>query len=211
MTERAPRAAVPEHVPIVIEFLLDQTSSMTEHAYQAISGFNDFLDGQRKQDGLCLLTLTKFSTTDRHTPYTDIDVRSVPDLTSKTFIPSGMTNLNDAIIARLAALENRLKEWDVRPKTLFVVLTDGEENASVTSTPVTKNAILRAIETGTTCVYLGAHEKALVAAAALGFQPGNVRRFGGAQMRETMQTLGASTVAYRASTASSTNDFFASR
>lgn len=193
---------------VLIEFVLDQTGSMSSYLLPTINGFNSFIKEQKEQDGNCLLTLTKFSSSSLHTPYTDMNVTMVPNMTPNTFIPDGGTNLYDTIIARLLMLENRIGEWSNRPNALFVVLTDGEENASKASINDARVAISNAIEKGITCVFLGAYPSALRVAKQLGFPEGNSKSFEGSAMYDTFKGLSATTTAYRAGTVSST-DFFA--
>lgn len=206
----------PVLVPTIIEFLLDETGSMTSHLSQTISGFADFIDDQRDQDGLCLLTLTKFDSTGLKTPYEDLAIGMVPYLTASTFLPGASTNLNDAIIARVHAREARWRDdlhnprWRdyQRPRVLFVCMTDGQDNVS-RSKPVEVASLLEArMQEDWTFVFLGAYPQAERAAVELGFLPQNIKCFSGAHIRETMGELSVATKAYRAATSIPT-DFYA--
>jgi hypothetical protein len=204
--------APQQTTPTIIEFLLDETGSMGSCKSATVAGFNEFLTEQRRQDGDCLLTLTKFDTAGQKTPYVDIDVSMVPFMTDQTFLPGGGTNLRDTIGARIASLKNRLANWPQKPNVLFIVMTDGDDNASREfSEPAIKLAIEACMENGWTFVYLGADQDAIRVASRLGFPAGNIKSFARARMRETMTTLAAGTTAYRAtrtSTASTERDFF---
>jgi hypothetical protein len=196
-------------IPTIIEFLLDETGSMSRFLNQTIAGFKDFIDEQRSQDGLCLLTLTKFDTRGMRNPYTDLDIGMVPYLTTETFVPNASTNLRDTIIARIDDRMTALTHWDIKPRVLFVCMTDGEDNASQHNVAHTRERISKASQEDWTFVFLGAYEKADRAAIDLGFQPRNIRSFEGAKMQETMQELARATKAYRAATSTPT-DFYAS-
>lgn len=187
------------HVPTVIEFILDETGSMSSWLMPTITGFNTFLKEQREQPGQALLTLTKFDTAGLKTPFFDIDVKMAPELTTATFVPGGGTNLRDAIGNRIAALKARLSAWPVQPNVLIVAMTDGEDNASQIYTEHSLSSLLRDQQaSGWTFVYLGATANAVEVGKRLGFPPGNIKQFEGSQMYQTMQVLSGSTTAYRA-------------
>lgn len=196
---------VPSTIPpTIIEFLLDETGSMDRFLSQTIGGFKDFVDEQRNVDGTCLFTLTKFDTTGLRNPYTDLDISMVPYLTTTTYVPNLGTNLNDTIINRIEARSSLLTNWDIKPRVLFVCMTDGEDNASRYNTSYVKDRIMNAMENGWTFVFLGAYERADQAARLLGFLDGNIKCFEGSRMQETMQELSAATKAYRVAEATST-------
>lgn len=204
--------AVAQPVPTIIEFLLDETGSMGSCKQETVAGFNDFLVEQQRQPGLCLLSLTKFDTGGQKTPYVDVDIQMVPFMMLDWFNPGGGTNLRDTMGSRMASLRARISDWSVKPNVLFVVMTDGDDNAS---REYTEQAVSDAIKAYTdvnwTFVYLGADQDALRVASRLGFPEGNVKSFASAKMRETMKNLSAATTAYRATradTSAASKNFF---
>jgi hypothetical protein len=215
MARRKPasaRIAVAQPVPTIIEFLLDETGSMGSCKNETVAGFNDFLAEQQNQAGACLLSLTKFDTNGQKTPYVDTDVNMVPSMQPDWFLPGGGTNLRDTIGSRMSALKARLAGWTVKPNVLFVVMTDGDDNASREfNEPAIKNAIQHYMDDSWTFVYLGADQDALRIAYRLGFPEGNVKSFASAKMRETMQTLATATTAYRSTRASASSATEATR
>lgn len=195
--------ALASDCPTIIEFLLDETASMSSWKAATISGFNTFLSEQREQPGRCLLTLTKFDTSGLKTPYIDMDVSFVPVLTNETFVPGRSTNLRDAIGERAKALQERLSSWSAKPNVLFVVLTDGEDNSSRYYSEHQVNDLIKAREAeGWSFVYLGATRNALDVANRLGFNPNNAKQFEATNMYDTMTELSRSTTAYRSAYAS---------
>lgn len=210
--KKSAKQAGPVIVPIpptIIEFLLDETQSMSRFLEQTLAGYQDFVDDQRKQGGTCLFTLTKFDTRGLRTPYLDLDIGMVPYLSATTYLPTASTNLYDAIAERIAARREQLTTWDIVPRVLFVCMTDGEDNSSRRSETAVRDDILQASADEWTFVYLGAYPRSDVVAQRLGFRPDNIRCFQGAQMATTMQELSEATRAYRAS-ATTKQDFYTS-
>lgn len=205
--------------PTVIEFLLDETGSMGSCREATIGGFNEYINTQRGQPGKCLLTLTKFDTTGLKTPYTDIDIQLVPHLDTNTYIPGQSTNLFDAIGTRIVSLEQRLQthNWPAQPHVLFIIMTDGQDNASREHSAASIKTFTSKKESeGWTFVYLGANQDAWKVGETFGMSKGNTMTYNTAQTRETMRSLSESQTAYRAVRASgemsantASKDFFA--
>lgn len=201
--------AVKKPIPTIIEFLLDETGSMTEHLQKTLNGFRSFVNEQRNQDGECYFTLTKFDTRGFRTPYTDLPIGMVPYLNENTFVPGQMTNLRDTIVHRMDTRMELLSRWDIRPRMMFVCLTDGGDNASSrqNSIPVVRQKIVSTIESQDWAfIYLGAFSGADQAARELGFP--NIKCFDGTEIQERMEELSVATKAYRAGETKST-DFYA--
>ncbi len=196
-TTRKVAPVVHDHVPTIIEFLLDETGSMGSIIDQTIAGFQDYINEQRNVDGLCLFTLTKFDTRGQRIPYTDLDIRMVPYLTKDTFLPNACTNLRDSILKRIDGRNDLLSSWDIKPRVLFVCMSDGDDNSSRYSVSATRERIQQASNDGWTFVFLGAYDRSDSVARDLGFLDGNIKCFEGARMQETMQELSAVTKAYR--------------
>lgn len=116
-----------------ITILLDRSGSMSEVREATISGFNEFVDGQRKAPGEANLTLIQFDTENAYEVVFDAPITAVLPLTAATFIPRGGTPLHDAIgtaIDRLGKKFDLMKAEDRPGKVVIVVMTDGKENSS---------------------------------------------------------------------------------
>lgn len=195
--------------PLCIEFVLDETGSMSLCRAATVGGFNDFLAEQKQIEGECLFTLTKFEGGNLTTPYQDLDIGFVPEMNENMFVPGGITNLYDALGIRIQAVKAKISDWSVQPKVLIVVMTDGGDNASTTYNAKSIHEQVQALEESGqwTFVYLGANQNALSVGSKMGFDEGNIRSFETAEMRETMRDLSAATTVYRAS-GGSTKNFF---
>ena len=131
-TEEQPNQVNPGYTHIAV--ILDRTGSMESIRDDTIGGFNAFLNEQKQQPGKATLTLVQFDSQD---PYEVIHqvktIKEVPELTRETYVPRATTPLLDAMGRGINDLEKCLadmKEDDRPVKVVFVVITDGQENAS---------------------------------------------------------------------------------
>ena len=199
-----------------IEFLLDETGSMHSVWDQTISGFNEYVGGQKSQPGECLLTLTKFDTRGVRTQYTDAAIANVALLDRQSYIPTASTNLYDAIGQRIHALTARQETLPADTAILFVIMTDGEDNASREyNAEIIKNLITEKQAAGWTFVFLGANQDAWKVGQTFGMAKGNTMTYDNANIKGAMGDLCAATTAYRSvrssgivANASSSTDFF---
>jgi Uncharacterized protein containing a von Willebrand factor type A (vWA) domain len=182
----------------VVELVIDETGSMSAFKAATISAINSFLKDQAEVEGECLLSLSKFHSGSIRTPIQDIDIRFVPPMTERTFLPGGGTNLYDAIIERINALSSRTANWTGDFQVLFVVLTDGEDNMSRNG-PRQVRALIKKYEAANwRFMYLGATDNALTIAKSLGFHRSRSKKFKMKDIERTMAVLSASTTVYRA-------------
>ena len=113
-------------------FILDKSGSMSGLEKDTIGGFNSMLDQQSKVDGECVITTVLFD--NRYELLHDrIDIRAVQPITGKEYFVAGSTALLDAIgktIHKIGAVQKNTTEDYRAEKVMFVIITDGEENAS---------------------------------------------------------------------------------
>jgi Mg-chelatase subunit ChlD len=98
-----------------------------------ISGFNEFVEGQRKAPGEANLTLIQFDSENPYEVVFDRAVGEIPKLTVETYVPRGGTPLHDALgrtITQLGAKLKKMSEADRPAKVVIVTMTDGQENSS---------------------------------------------------------------------------------
>ena len=112
--------------------IIDRSGSMESIRSDAIGGFNRFLADQQEPKDPARLTMVLFD--DQYeVVHNGTDIHTIPPLTTKTFVPRGMTALLDAVGRTLNTVSARLAEIPVqeRPEKIIVaILTDGQENAS---------------------------------------------------------------------------------
>lgn len=114
-----------------IIFLLDRSGSMGGLESDTIGGFNTFIEKQSKIDGETIVTAVLFD--DKYEIlWNGIDARNVK-LTSKEYFVRGYTALLDAVgktILEVGYRLSRVEESKLPGKVIFVISTDGLENAS---------------------------------------------------------------------------------
>lgn len=115
-----------------ITVVLDRSGSMACLVDEVIGAFNTFVDEQQQVAGQASFSLVQFD--DRYEVYLDaVDLAKVGRLDRTTYVPHGMTALYDAVGRAIVATGTRLAALDEaeRPdKVVFLIQTDGEENAS---------------------------------------------------------------------------------
>ncbi len=179
-----------------LTFLLDKSGSMQNLRTDVIGGINRLINEQQAVDGICKLTLIQFdySPFQNSNPYSinnfggvfstkngyEImhnakDIKGVPPLTLETYVPRGNTAYLDALGKSITETGERLAalpESERPEKVVFVIYTDGMENASVR---YTKNLIAKMIKEQTETykwqfVFLGANMDAVSEGESLGVQ-----------------------------------------
>ena len=117
-----------EERSILINFVLDKSGSMEIIREATVAGFNQFLADQQGEGGSAAMTLTLFDTRFK-TVVTALPVAEVRPLDRRSYIPGGNTALYDAI-GHTLRLTDRYVEEHKPDQVLFVIMTDGQENAS---------------------------------------------------------------------------------
>lgn len=190
----------------LIEFILDETGSMQGARDATIGSFNEYINSQKAQPGTCLVSLSMFDERGAHnsvrTHYTDVSVHAVPTLTHKDYVPTGMTNMYDAIGARIHALNARAAHYQNAAK-LVVIMTDGFDNSSKEYNAESLKALVKTKEAeGWTFVYLGANQDAWAVGQTFGISAGNSMSYSTDNMKGAMANLSGATTAMRAAYAS---------
>jgi len=113
-------------------FILDRSGSMGGLESDTIGGYNTMLEKQKKEAGEVIITTVLFD--DRYELLHDrINLRGITPITSKEYFVRGSTALLDAIgktINKIGNVQKHTAEDERAEKVLFVITTDGLENAS---------------------------------------------------------------------------------
>jgi uncharacterized protein YegL len=113
-----------------IIFVIDKSGSMANLTNDTICGFNGFVEGQ-KDDTKTTLTTVLFDTSWKIL-HDGVDVYEVKPMTNKDYMAYGGTAMLDAIGEIINRVQDRHDELGAEKpdNVLFVITTDGEENAS---------------------------------------------------------------------------------
>lgn len=187
-----------------IVFVIDRSGSMGGSENDVIGGFNTFV-AQQKKDGGSKLSMVQFDTTYGDPAFWRKPIEEVKELDRSSFVPRGGTALFDAIGKSIS----RMKEWqskgEVTGKVMFVIQTDGEENAS--SEIITRDQLIKLIDDaknnlGWEFTFLGAGIDAFSAGGGLGISLGSTvssTKVSGS-MSNSYKFANSNTRAYRSST-----------
>ncbi len=113
-------------------FILDRSGSMNGLEKDTIGGFNSLIEKQKKEDGEALVSTVLFDDESK-VLYDRVPIQDVPRMTENEYFVGGCTALLDAVggaIHHIGNVHKYIREEDCPEKTLFVITTDGLENAS---------------------------------------------------------------------------------
>lgn len=113
-------------------FILDSSGSMSGLVSDTIGGFNGMIARQKKEEGKAYVTTVLFDT-DTKILHDRIDLQRVGSMTDCDYCCGGCTALFDAVggtIQHIKDIHHYIRKEDVPEHVLFVITTDGMENAS---------------------------------------------------------------------------------
>jgi uncharacterized protein YegL len=115
-----------------IVFILDRSGSMSGLEADTIGGFNSMIEKQKKADGEAFISTVLFDNTSE-VIHDRVNVRDIKPMTNEDYMVRGCTALLDAIggaIHHIGNVHKYARAEDVPEHTMFVITTDGMENAS---------------------------------------------------------------------------------
>ncbi len=153
-------------------FILDRSGSMAGLESDTIGGFNAMIEKQKKQDGLCWVSTVLFSNASE-VIHDRVRLEELRPMTEDDYTVGGCTALIDAIgdaIHHIANVHKYARAEDVPAHTVFVITTDGMENASrrYSAAEVRKTIKTMQNERGWEFLFIGANIDAVETAARFG-------------------------------------------
>lgn len=164
-----------------IVFILDRSGSMAGLEDDTVGGFNAFVEKQKKTEGEAVLSAVLFSN-DSEVIYDRVDIQKIKPMTDAQYRAGGCTALLDAIGGAVHHIKNVHKyarEEDRPAKTVFVITTDGMENASRSYTYEEVQKLVRHEQEkhGWEFLFLGANMDAIAAAKSFGIREDRAVRY----------------------------------
>ena len=115
-----------------IVFILDRSGSMSGFEADTIGGFNATIEKQKEQDGKVYVSTVLFDNTSE-VIHDRVDINEIKRMTRRDYQVRGCTALLDAIggaIHHIGNIHKYARPEDVPEHTIFIITTDGMENAS---------------------------------------------------------------------------------
>lgn len=115
-----------------IVFILDRSGSMSGFEADTIGGFNATIEKQKEQDGKVYVSTVLFDN-ESEVIHDRIDINEIKRMTRRDYQVRGCTALLDAIggaIHHIGNIHKYARPEDVPEHTIFIITTDGMENAS---------------------------------------------------------------------------------
>lgn len=113
-------------------FILDKSGSMSGLESDTIGGFNAMINKQKKEEGTAYVTTILFDN-NSETIHDRVPLDEIKPMTDKDYVVGGCTALIDAIgeaVEHISTIHKYARPEDIPEHTVFVITTDGMENAS---------------------------------------------------------------------------------
>jgi uncharacterized protein YegL len=162
-------------------FILDKSGSMGGLETDTIGGYNSMFEKQKALNGECRVTTVLFD--NRYELLHDrIDIKAVGPITEKEYYVGGSTALLDAMGKTIHKISNAQKNTaeDYRAeKVMFIIITDGEENASreYSSERIKQMIERRKVKYGWEFMFLGANIDAVETAGRFGISADRAQNY----------------------------------
>lgn len=160
-----------------IVFILDESGSMFELKSDTIGGFNSLIEKQKSEKGEAVVSTVLFNTESR-VLHDRVPLERIGKMTDGDYLPGGCTALLDAVgeaVHHIGNVHKYARPEDVPERTVFIINTDGMENASrkYTASRVKQMISRQQEKYGWEFVFLGANIDAAETAESIGIRREN--------------------------------------
>ena len=165
-------------------FIIDRSGSMSGFEADTVGGFNSTIEKQKEEEGKAYVSTVLFNNSSE-VIHDRVDISEIKPMTRRDYHPYGCTALLDAIgdaISHIGNIHKYARPEDVPEHTVFVITTDGMENASRrhTSEEIKAKIKRQTEEYGWEFIFLAANIDAVETASNIG-----IRRDRAANYRQT--------------------------
>ena len=162
-------------------FILDRSGSMHGLETETIGGFNSTIERQKNESGEAFVSTVLFDN-EMEVLHDRVPIAEIAPLTEKEYYVRGCTALLDAMgnaIHHIGNVHKYAREEDRPEKTIFVITTDGYENASRKYTADRVRQMVKRQKTkyGWEFIFLGANIDAVQTARAYGIDENRAANF----------------------------------
>ena len=167
----------PKDVELV--FILDRSGSMGGLESDTIGGYNSMLSKQKKEKTGKVSVTTVLFDDQYELLYNQVPIEKVSPMTEEEYYVRGSTALLDAIGKTVMQVKANQDKKEIKDKVLFVIITDGMENASreYRADQIKKLIEERKEKDNWEFLFLGANIDAIGAAKDLGIDSSRAVRF----------------------------------
>lgn len=155
-----------------IVFILDESGSMSSLQSDTIGGFNSLISKQKEEEGEALVSAVMFNHESR-VVYDRVPLEKIRPMNKHDYCPQGSTALLDAVgdaVHHIGNVHKYARSEDVPQHTIFIITTDGMENASrrYDSAKVKKLIEKQKNKYGWEFIFLGANIDSVETAGSMG-------------------------------------------
>ena len=167
----------PKDVELV--FILDRSGSMGGLESDTIGGYNSMLSKQKKEKTGKVSVTTVLFDDQYELLYNQVPIEKVSPMTEEEYYVRGSTALLDAIGKTVMQVKANQDKKEIKDKVLFVIITDGMENASreYRADQIKKLIEERKEKNNWEFLFLGANIDAIGAAKDIGIDSSRAVRF----------------------------------
>ena len=178
---KAPNLDYPMNNDTELIFIIDRSGSMSGFEGDTIGGFNSTIEKQKKGDGKVYVSTVLFDNKSELI-HDRVAIDKIAPMTVEDYQVGGCTALLDAIggaICHIADVHKYIRPEDVPAHTIFVITTDGMENASSTYTTTRVKEMIKkqTKKCGWEFIFLAANIDAIGTAGHIGIRADRAAKY----------------------------------